>query len=122
MVTNAIILVTSRIINFRFTRGAQGFHSVISGKISITQHGEPIVNRRATLNPLGYLQAILGTIGLIFLTVLIIPTNTNIFINFLVVFGISMMVSGMVYFAYKYETRDHLEQLYEELSKLRTDG
>ncbi|MFY0605575.1 MAG: hypothetical protein JXR10_02600 [Cyclobacteriaceae bacterium] len=104
---------------WRFTRGAQGFHPVITGKISITEHGEPTVNLKATLNPLGYLQAILGTIGLIFMTVFILPTNTNIFINFLVVFGISMIVAGIVYFAYKYETRHHLEQLDEELSKLQ---
>ena len=104
---------------WRFTRGAQGFHPVITGEITSTEQGEPTINLRATLNPLGYLQAIVGTIGIIILTVFMMPTDTNLGLNFLVAFGITLTLVGIVYFIYKYETRYHLEQLEEELSKFQ---
>ena len=54
---------------WRFTRGALGFHPVIHGEIAIDENGEPTINLRPVLNPLGYLQSIMGTIGIIVLTV-----------------------------------------------------
>lgn len=104
---------------WRFTRGAQGFHPVITGEITSTEQGEPTINLRATLNPLGYVQAIVGTIGITILTVFMMPTDTNTIISFLVVFGINITLIGIVYFIYKYETRHHLKQLEEELSQFQ---
>ena len=102
---------------WRFTRGAQGFHPVISGEITSTEQGEPTVNLKSTLNPLGYVQAIIGMIGMITLSVFMIPANMNTIISFLVAFGIILTLTGIVYFIYKYETRHHLEQLEEELKQ-----
>ncbi len=102
---------------WRFTRGAQGFHPVIHGEVLTDQYDEPTINLRPVLNPLGYVQSVVGILGIIILTIYILPYDTSLFIGFLIAFGLTMTIAGIVYFIYRYETKHHMEQLKERLNR-----
>ena len=108
--------ITDNKFQIWYTRGTTlGYHPVIHGEVSISEHDEPAVNLKPVLNPFGFLQGIIGTIVTILLTIFMLPTGTGAIITFLVSCATTLILFGIVYFIYRYETKFHLEQFKERL-------
>ena len=100
---------------WRFTRGAQGFHPVIVGEITINRQGEPTLNLKPMLNPLGIILSIVGTIGTGLLTFFMTYGNFSFLIASLVSLGTALTLVLIVFFIYRYETKYHVVQLKEKI-------
>lgn len=100
---------------WRFTRGAQGFHPVIVGEITINNQSEPTMSFRPMLNPLGILLAIVGTVGTGLLTFFMTYDNSNFLLAILISLGTVLTLVSTVFFIYRYETKYHVVQLKEKI-------